>query len=68
MMVRIVLAALTLVCQLGVGHAAVPECSRTYTLALHDHGLLYSAATDSGIDKDVLMSCFAAVAAKSPSV
>ena len=23
------------------------------TLALHDHGLLYSADTDSGIDKDI---------------
>ncbi|UIN19363.1 substrate-binding periplasmic protein [Herbaspirillum frisingense] len=29
-----------------------PDCSRPYTLALHDHGLLYSAATDTGIDKD----------------
>ncbi|MBP0600536.1 transporter substrate-binding domain-containing protein [Herbaspirillum sp. LeCh32-8] len=32
--------------------AAGPDCSRPYTLALHDHGLLYSAATDTGIDKD----------------
>ncbi len=32
--------------------AAGPDCSRTFTLALHEHGLLYSAATDSGIDKD----------------
>lgn len=30
-----------------------PDCSKTYTLALHDHGLLYSAETDRGIDKDV---------------
>jgi polar amino acid transport system substrate-binding protein len=30
-----------------------PDSSRTYTLALHDHGLLYSADTDTGIDKDV---------------
>jgi polar amino acid transport system substrate-binding protein len=29
-----------------------PDCSRPYTLGLHDHGLLYSAATDTGIDKD----------------
>ena len=50
---RIFLVFLALFCQLGVTHAAGPECSRTYTLALHDHGLLYSAATDSGIDKDV---------------
>ncbi|MGY4535004.1 polar amino acid transport system substrate-binding protein [Pseudomonas sp. TE3786] len=28
------------------------SCSRTMTLALHDHGLLYSADTDAGIDKD----------------
>lgn len=33
--------------------AATPACSRGYTLALHDHGLLYSADTDTGIDKDV---------------
>jgi polar amino acid transport system substrate-binding protein len=33
--------------------SAGPDCSRPFTLALHDHGLLYSAATDSGIDKDV---------------
>ncbi|WDZ98435.1 transporter substrate-binding domain-containing protein [Herbaspirillum sp. WKF16] len=32
--------------------AAGPDCSRPYTLALHDHGLLYSAPTDTGIDKD----------------
>lgn len=37
------------------GAAASPAAdpSRTYTLALHDHGLLYSADSDSGIDKDV---------------
>ncbi len=33
--------------------AAGPDCSRPFTLALHDHGLLYSANTDTGIDKDV---------------
>jgi polar amino acid transport system substrate-binding protein len=37
----------------GAAHAAPVDCSRTYTLALHDHGLLYSAETDTGIDKDV---------------
>ncbi|NUT61239.1 transporter substrate-binding domain-containing protein [Herbaspirillum sp. C9C3] len=36
----------------GSSTAAGPDCSRAYTLALHDHGLLYSAATDTGIDKD----------------
>ncbi|MDC8757035.1 substrate-binding periplasmic protein [Janthinobacterium fluminis] len=33
--------------------AAGPDCARPFTLALHEHGLLYSAATDSGIDKDI---------------
>jgi polar amino acid transport system substrate-binding protein len=32
--------------------AAGPDCSRSFTLALHDHGLLYSVDTDAGIDKD----------------
>lgn len=32
--------------------AAGPECSRSFTLALHDHGLLYSLQTDTGIDRD----------------
>ncbi len=36
----------------GTAGSTGPDCSRTYTLALHDHGLLYSAATDTGIDKD----------------
>lgn len=30
-----------------------PDCSRTFTLAYHDHGMLYSKASDQGIDKDV---------------
>ena len=34
-------------------NAAGPDCSRPFTLALHDHGLLFSADTNSGIDKDV---------------
>lgn len=29
-----------------------PDCARPLSLALHEHGLLYSADTDSGIDKD----------------
>ena len=29
-----------------------PDCSRPFTLALHDHGLLYSQETNAGIDKD----------------
>ena len=34
-------------------NAAGPDCSRPFTLALHDHGLLFSADTHTGIDKDV---------------
>jgi polar amino acid transport system substrate-binding protein len=37
----------------GTVVASGPDCSRPLTLALHDHGLLYSADTDAGIDKDV---------------
>ena len=37
---------------LGSALAAGPDCSRPLTLALHDHGLLYSAETNTGIDKD----------------
>jgi len=33
--------------------ASGPDCSRNYTLALHEHGLLYNATSRSGIDKDV---------------
>jgi polar amino acid transport system substrate-binding protein len=36
----------------GVAQAAGPACNRPYSLALHEHGLLYSSSTDSGIDKD----------------
>ncbi|MBI5259121.1 MAG: transporter substrate-binding domain-containing protein [Burkholderiales bacterium] len=40
----------------GRGVAAaepLPDCSRPLSLALHEHGLLYSAQTGEGIDKDV---------------
>ena len=30
-----------------------PDCSRTLSLALHEHGLLYSSQTGEGIDKDI---------------
>ena len=30
-----------------------PDCSRPFTLALHEHGLLYAGQTDEGIDKDI---------------
>lgn len=32
---------------------ARPDCSRPLSLALHDHGLLYSAHSSEGIDKDI---------------
>lgn len=50
---RLLLALLIALGHFGLAGAAMPDCSRTYTLALHDHGLLYSADTDAGIDKDV---------------
>ena len=40
---------------LGIASGAFaggPDCSRPFTLALHEHGLLYSADTNTGIDKD----------------
>jgi len=40
-------------CAAGAALAAGgPDCSRPLTLALHEHGLLYSSSTGSGIDKD----------------
>ncbi len=50
---RVFVIMLMLVASLGSATAAGPDCSRVFTLALHDHGLLYSAETDSGIDKDI---------------
>ena len=40
------------VCGVSSAFAGGPDCSRPFTLGLHDHGLLYSLDTDSGIDKD----------------
>ena len=40
------------VCSISNALASGPDCSRPFTLGLHDHGLLYSLDTDSGIDKD----------------
>ena len=53
MLTRCALTWLITICACCQAHAVGPDCSRPMTLALHDHGLLYSAATDSGIDKDV---------------
>ena len=49
---RIVCCLLFVLCGLAREAAAGPDCSRPFTLALHEHGLLYSADTDSGIDRD----------------
>lgn len=38
---------------LGAGAQGRPDCSRPLTLGLHEHGLLYSAETSTGIDKDI---------------
>ncbi|EIF31800.1 periplasmic component of amino acid ABC-type transporter/signal transduction system [Burkholderia sp. Ch1-1] len=43
---------LLMICCVSNVFAAGPDCSRPFTLGLHDHGLLYSLDTDSGIDKD----------------
>jgi len=48
----ILLAGIFLSIGLGKAVAASPDCSRPFTLAFHDHGLLYSAATGTGIDRD----------------
>ena len=53
MLGRLVLVLVVVLSHIGMVSAETPDCARTYTLALHDHGLLYSADTDSGIDKDV---------------
>jgi polar amino acid transport system substrate-binding protein len=50
---RLLFALWVIFCHVGFASAATPDCSRAYTLALHDHGLLYSSNTDTGIDKDV---------------
>ncbi len=43
---------LLVLCSLSSEAADGPDCSRPFTLALHEHGLLYSADTNTGIDKD----------------
>jgi polar amino acid transport system substrate-binding protein len=42
----------TAVCRPAIA-ADMPACDRPLSLALHDHGLLYSNQTGEGIDKDV---------------
>ena len=38
---------------LPVAAADAPRCDRPFTLALHDHGLLYDSQTGEGIDRDM---------------
>lgn len=51
-MIRHGFGGLLLALWMSTAMAAGPDCSRSFTLALHDHGLLYSLDTDTGIDKD----------------
>jgi polar amino acid transport system substrate-binding protein len=50
--INVFLIQTLLCCAWGPAAAAGPDCSRPMTLALHDHGLLYSVETGAGIDKD----------------
>jgi polar amino acid transport system substrate-binding protein len=47
------LPALMLSLPVAVSAFEAPSCARPLSLALHDHGLLYSAQTGEGIDKDI---------------
>lgn len=37
----------------SAGAPAAPACDRPFTLALHEHGLLYASQTGEGIDRDI---------------
>jgi polar amino acid transport system substrate-binding protein len=50
---RCLLLLVALAGPLTVAAAERPDCARPFSLALHDHGLLYSSQTGEGIDKDV---------------
>jgi polar amino acid transport system substrate-binding protein len=51
---RTLLISVLLFMAVTAGHAQTgPDCSRPLTLALHEHGLLYSSATGQGIDQDI---------------
>jgi polar amino acid transport system substrate-binding protein len=53
MLLRLLLLSFVL-CVAGPALAVdKPDCDRPLSLALHDHGLLYSGQTGEGIDKDV---------------
>ncbi len=50
-MIRLLIGCLLLTC-LNLAHAKGLSCTRNFTLALHEHGLLYSVNSNTGIDKD----------------
>lgn len=50
---RYLVASLLACCLVSSAGATGYGCARAYSLALHEHGLLYTMATDTGIDKDV---------------
>jgi len=49
----LVLLSLLMLAGLVVNAAERPDCARPLSLALHEHGLLYSSQTGEGIDKDL---------------
>ena len=51
--IRFLTVCLLALAALQVQAAALVDCQRTYTLALHEHGLLYSSETGTGIDRDI---------------
>lgn len=50
---QILLIQILLLAAANNAAADAPACTRPFTLALHEHGMLYSAKTDAGIDKDM---------------
>lgn len=52
-MIRTIVSVLFILASSTAWAADTPDCTRTYTLAYHEHGMLYASASDSGIDKDV---------------
>ena len=52
---RVARRALAIACAVcaPLAAAAGPDCSRTLTLGLHEHGVLYESQTGAGIDKDI---------------
>lgn len=51
--VRLLVAAVVIAGSAGSLAAERIDCSRPYSLALHEHGLLYSSQSGEGIDQDI---------------